>query len=479
MRFDELGDADPPPSPVRKSGMTRTCLLAVLPLLVLACHPKSTPAEKSDPAPAAVAAGRDRAADPDAALPVEMRLGLQKLPGEAGADGAVTEAQANVRPQLTKDDLWVTLGRAWVRKARESNDPGFYLNAEACASVVLARNPDNSLALNLRGLVLLNQHKFADARDLAARVLAKRADDAMAWGTLSDALLEMGRYEEAADAAQKMIDLKPNLPSYSRAAHLQWLHGDLRNARETVRLAIDSGRDTKRDPEPGAWAIVQAAMMFWHAGDYEGAEAGFDKALERFPEYAPANVGKGRVAMARGDHRRAAELFGRAYAVSPLVETAWLLGDARSAAGDATGAKDAYAKVERDGMKTDPRTLSLFLSAKNERSDEALRLAREEYAVRKDIVTEDAVAWALYRSGKIAEAKESIVRARRLGTPDARLLFHEGAIRLASGEAKRGRELLARARAMNPAFDASAAKELDALLASAAAPEHGGAVAAR
>jgi tetratricopeptide (TPR) repeat protein len=443
--------------------MMRTCLALVAASLVAACHAKSAP--KPEPSPRSSAVAPPPASDPDAELPANARLGLQKLSGSDAADKAVQDAEAAVRAQLTKDDAWVMLGRAWVRKARESNDPGYYLNADACADVVLARNPDYALALDLRGLVLLNGHKFAEAKVLAASLVAKHPEDPMAWGTSSDALLEMGRYAEAASAVQHMVDLKPNLPSYSRASHIQWLHGDTASAKQTVRAALDAGRDAKRDPEPGAWVLVQASMIFWHEGDYEGADAGCDKALERISDYAPANACKGRVAMAHGDMRRAAELFERAFKRSPLVETAWLLGDAREALGDAPGARQAYAYVDRDGHRTDPRTLSLFLSTKNRDPEEALRLAREEYATRKDIVTEDAVAWALYRNGKIDEAKSSILRARRLGTPDARLVFHEGAIRIAAGETRKGRELLEQARKLNRAFDASSAKELDALLA--------------
>jgi tetratricopeptide (TPR) repeat protein len=445
---------------------TRTCLtLAALVLssFIAGCSKKAEPQPevKAEPArtiPTVESAGTE-------ASPPNHRLALQKLNGTSGVDRAVDEAQNAVRQQMAKDDGWIFLGRAWVRKARESNDPGFYLNAEACANVVLERNPEHALALGLQGLVLLNGHKFADAQDLAAKIIAKHPDDPMAWGTSSDALLELGRYDEAVVAAQKMVDLKPNLPSYSRASHLQWLRGDTAAAKQTVRGALDSGRDAKRDPEPGAWVFVQAAMIFWHEGDYEGADAGFDKALDRIGDYAPANVGKGRVAMARGDFRRAAELFDRAFKASPLVETAWLLGDARAAAGDTKGAEDAYAHVDRDGRKTDPRTLSLFLSTKNKDAAEALRLAREEYASRKDIVTEEALAWALYRSGKIDEAKASIVKARRLGTPDARLVYHEGAIRIAAGDKKKGRELVAQALKTNRAFDATGVKEAEALLA--------------
>ncbi|MBX3222437.1 MAG: tetratricopeptide repeat protein [Labilithrix sp.] len=447
--------------------MTRTrsafVSLALL-LTAAACGGKPEKAAPATTTGAATEAKKAAADDADAELSPKARLALQKLTGTSGADKAVEDAKAAVRRQMTKDDGWIVLGRAWIRKARESNDPGFYLNADACAAVVLEQNPDHALALGLRGLVLLNGHEFAEAADLAAKIVSKHPDDPMAWGTSSDALLEMGRYDEAAVAAQRMVDLKPNLPSYSRASHLQWLRGDVANAKQTVRAALDAGRDAKRDPEPGAWVLVQAAMIFWNEGDFDGAEAGFDRALERISDYAPANVGKGRVAMARREHRRAAELFGRAFAVSPLVETAWLLGDARALAGDAKGAEEAYARVERDGRRTDPRTLSLFLSTKGTDAAGALQLARQEYASRKDILTEDALAWALYRSGEIDEARASIVRARRLGTPDARLVFHEGAIRRAAGEKKKGEALVAQALKMNPAFDATGVKEAEALL---------------
>jgi len=461
--------------------MTRSCLtvallgaLSVSATLVVGaagagCSERS-PA-KAEPAagasPTTAVAPAASAADSDASLPANQRLALAASTGSTNADKTVIDAQKVVRENRAKDDLWILLGRAWVRKARESADPGFYLNADACAEVVLERSPDQKLALDLRGLVLLNGHKFDEARALAAQVTARHPEDPMAWGTLSDAYLEMGRYDEATDAAQTMVDLKPNLPSYSRASYLQWLRGDVVGAKESVRRALDSGRAGKSDPEPGAWVFVQAATMFWHEGDFDGADAGYDKALERIGDYAPANVGKGRIAMAKGDPRRAAELFERAWKVSPLVETAWLLGDAREAMGDAKGAADAYALVEREGRRTDPRTLSLFLSTKGRsaaEAEDALKLAREEYEVRKDITSEDALAWAYYRTGRLAEAKASIVKARRLGTPDARLMFHEGAIRLAAGDVKQGKKLIAGALEKNPAFDATGVKEAKALL---------------
>src|SRR5438445_241902 len=79
------------------------------------------------------------------------------------------------------------------------------------------------------------------------------------------------------------------------------------------------------------------------------------------------------------------------------------------------------------------RTLSLVYSTRNLHPEEALELAQQERATRGDPSTDDALAWALYRNGRFVEAKVAIDRARRHGTKDARLLFHEGAIDMALG----------------------------------------------
>jgi tetratricopeptide (TPR) repeat protein len=350
-----------------------------------------------------------------------------------------------------------------VEKARTSSDPGYYLNANACADIALDLSPGDPLALDLRGLVLLNEHKFRQARDLARSILDEHPDSAMAWGSLSDALFEIGEVDQAELAAQKMMELKPNLPSYGRVSYFQWLGGDGKGALESARLALDAGRDP-RNLEPLAWVVVQTAMMFWHRGDYEGADAGFERALAMVSEYPPALVGRGRAAMARGDARRAADLFERAYRQSPLTETAGLLSDALEMSGDTAGAEKALDEAEKEGRRADKRTLSLLYSARDKRPEDALRLAREEREVRGDPYTDDALAFALYRNGRFEEAHRIVARWGRYGAGDARLLFHRGAIEIAAGQKAAGKELLAAALAQNPHFDARGAVEAKHLL---------------
>ncbi len=377
----------------------------------------------------------------------------------------VTQSQAAARRQPQLAEAWITLGRAWVRKAREASDPGFYLNADAAANAALARAPGNGAALDVHLLVLLNDHKFEAARELAQKVVAAHPEDPMGYGSLSDALVELGRFDEASAAVQTMVNLKPNLASYSRASYIAWLKGDVDAAISIARLAIDAGTDA-RNPEPQAWQLVQTAMIFWHRGDYAGADAGFDVAIDRMGQYPPALVGKARVAMAKGDGKRAAELLDRAYAASPLTETAWLLGDARAMAGDAAGADRAYALVEKEGKLADRRTLSLYYSVKNVKPDIALALVETERKGRGDIYTDDAYAWALHRNGRNAEAKIVIDRALSHGTRDARLMFHSGAIRISTGDVAGGKKLIADALTLNPKFDVTGVSEAHALLGS-------------
>lgn len=436
------------------SALHRTALLLVG-VLLSACQNAPPPAGSS-PSPAA--ATSSAIAERSTPLAIARRLALAPPTGTSAIDRELARLQPIAEKQPGQPEPWVALGRVWVRKAREASDPGFYLGAKACADLALDAAPGDRPATNLLGLVLLNDHKFDDARDLASQLLARSPEDLMALGTLSDALVELGRYDEAIKTTEKMAQLKPNLPSYIRASYLQWLRGDVSAAKESARLAVDSGRDP-REPEPRCWALVQAAMIFWNEGDASGADAGFEDAVKACSDYPPALVGRGRVAMAGGDFTRAIDYLGRAYAQSPLVETAWLLGDAREAAGDLKGAEAVRAELVKHGRMVDGRTLSLFFSTKGRDLDEAVSLARAEKKIRDDIYTEDALAWALYRKGDIPGARAASDKAMALGTKDPRLLYHAGAIRIAAGDKAAGPKLVREALKLNPAFDRTGAAE--------------------
>ena len=390
-------------------------------------------------------------------------LALADSRGTTRLDQSILTYRQAAEKAPTRVESWVMLGRAWVAKARTSADPGFYVHANACADIALQLSPNDHLALGLRTLVMLNNHQFDDARKVAQALTAVRPDDALAWGSLSDTLLEVGRVEEAKDAAEKMIGIKPSLPSYSRAAYLAWIYGDEERATKFSRLAIDSGRDP-HDMEPWAWQMTEAAMLFWHRGDYEGALAGFNTVNEVYGVYAPALAGKGRALLSLGRPKDAMGYLKTAYELAPLVETASLLCDAYAGADQSDDAAKACARAEEEGERTDSRSLAMFYAVRGEKSERALALAQEEMKLRPGIYTQDALAWALYRNHRYAEAKVASDRALAYGTRDARLMYHAGAIRIAMGDAVGGKKLVEKALAQNPAFDAHGAREARALV---------------
>jgi tetratricopeptide (TPR) repeat protein len=391
-------------------------------------------------------------------------LCLASVQGETAIDHDLRSAQARARSPASHADSWVATGRGWVRKARWSADPGFYLNVEGCAGEALRAEPGSVAALELRSLVLMNNHQFESARVLAEQILQRSPDSVIGNGTLSDASLELGRYQQAAQSAQAQMDAQPGMAAFSRAAYLNWLKGDTRSAKLFIRDALMDRNPA--DPEAAAWTFVEAGMMFWHQGDYQGADAIFSEALRWVPNYPAALVGRGRVALAKADAKAAITDFAQAQKLHPLVETAWLLGDAYTMANDSGHAQQAYAEAERLGRRGDKFTLALFLASKNRDADQAVRLLEAERSTRGGIYVDDAYAWALYRAGRFDEARKASAQALRLRTRDARLLFHAGAIALATGEHEQGRKLINDALTLNPCFDMSGAAEARRLLAS-------------
>lgn len=372
---------------------------------------------------------------------------LGRRPTAAAAVGCDAPAAtgAGVEPLLEA-------ARAQLRRARVSFDPGDHARARACVDGALAREPEHAGARQLDSLMLLNDHRFVEARDAARRLVATDPQDALSWGTLSDAQLELGELDGAIEAAQRMMDLKPNLPAYGRAAHLRWLQGDVAGAKQLYELAIAVGA-AQRDREPRAWMISEVARLFWHEGDYRGAAAGFELALREQPDYAPALEGRGRAALSLGDYAGAIDWLERALRARPLAETAWLLGDAHALAGEREAAERAYADVQREGVAHDPRTLALFLASQGRDPERALKLARAEHATRSDLYANDVLALALLRAGQHDEADRHASRALAHGTKDARLLYHAGLIKRALGQNDKASALIAEALRLNPRFD--------------------------
>ena len=202
----------------------------------------------------------------------------------------------------------------------------------------------------------------------------------------------------------------------------------------------------------------------------------YARALDVFPDYYMALGGLGRVRAAEGQLAAAVDLYRRAVARVPAPDLVAALGDVLDAAGHTDEAGRQYALVEYMGKvaaaagTTYGRQLALFYADHDRRPEEALRLARLEAAGRGDIYTDDTLAWACYKNGRLAEAARAAHRALRLGTEEAMLHYHAGAIAAALGHERIAARHLRRALGLNPHFDLRHAPRARAALAALERP---------
>ena len=334
------------------------------------------------------------------------------------------------------------LGWAFVKKARLSNDPGYYKLAEQCSLCVQSENTNDPDAILLAGHVLHSLHKFKEAESTARRLVTLR-NEASDYGLLGDALMEQGRLDEAVAWYQRMINLKPDLQGYVRIAHMRWLKGDLDGAREVMQIAVTGG--SPRESEPSAWAYTRLGIYELQAGNAEAAMKSAEIALQFAEHYAAALLLRGRVLVTQGKVLEGVTSLQEAAAGVSLPEYQWALADALREAGRTSEAESVESRLVSSGATNDPRTFALYLSTRGQRLQQALALAEGELNTRADVFTMDAIAWALKAGGRFAEAREYSQKALREGTHDGRLFYHAGSIALATGDYAAAREWLSRA----------------------------------
>ena len=149
-----------------------------------------------------------------------------------------------------------------------------------------------------------------------------------------------------------------------------------------------------------------------------------------------------------------------------------MLGDLYTMLGQGDAARKEYEKFESLEYENAARERSWrhminYWLDYDRNLEKSLTLAREEYEQRRDIFTCDSLAWALFKNGRVTEAKKFISEALRTGTKDARINYHAGIIYETLKLRDKAAEHLRLAVAVNSSFDPlqaeSAKRRLSAL----------------
>lgn len=348
-------------------------------------------------------------------------------------DARIEKAQEAIKNAPDRADGYNQLAAAYMQKARESGDFTVNYRAEGVLARVAEIAPDDYDAMKLRAKLLLTFHRFEEGISEAQRAQRINPNDHDVYGALTDGYVELGRYKEAIAAAQKMVDLRPDAISYSRVAYLRSLHGDTEGAIAAMEVAVKAA--DPRDAEGLAWYRVHLGDELSRAGRLAEAEAQYDKALALFPGHNLAIQAKAHARAAAGDYDAAIELYKQATSHDALLA----LGDIYAKLGRKDESQRMYSDFEKAerivaAQENDMSHLAKFWAERGQNLDEALQIMRRARERRADIYTCDTLAWVLFKSGQLAEAKIAIKDALRLGTHDAQINHHAEMIYNALGE---------------------------------------------
>jgi tetratricopeptide (TPR) repeat protein len=361
---------------------------------------------------------------------------------------------------------WRDLGFAFSQRVRETADPSLYAAAEDAFDRALALSPSDPLLLAGIGGLQLGRHEFAVALETGRAAIAIDPGLAPAHAVVVDALVELGRYDEADVAMTDLLSLKVDLASLARFSYLRELHGELGRA----EAAMAGARSLPAlAPENAAYVMALHANLVTWLGRPDEARAEFEDALGLVPNHAPSIAGLARLDLRDGDVAAAIAGFQRASDILPLPEYVIALGEAQEVAGDLDGANASYglARLEIQLFEAAGVTVDLDLAlfeASHGDPERALDLATTAYASAPTVRAADALAWALHRLRRDAEARQRADEALRLGSVDPLFRYHSGMIWAALEEVEAARVDLSAALATDPGFSATGAREAQATL---------------
>jgi Tfp pilus assembly protein PilF len=340
------------------------------------------------------------------------------------------------------------------------------------SSFAVGQARNNFDADKARVSILLGEHEFAAALDLAKALNKKVPDDVTVYGLLTDANVELGNYSDAETSTQWMLNLRPgNRPALIRTARLREFFGDAEGAYEAIDLAYQSTPPT--ETEERAAILTEMGYLRFSSGSMDAAEKLLQQALTASPNYPDALARLAQVRMAQKRYGDAVVLFQQRCQLAARPGNLYPFAEALQSAGRDSDAKKVFAEFETQALlesgkkRNSNRELIFYYADHAHRPSQALKLAEQEYGWRHDVYTLDAYAWGLHVNGKDTEARKQIETALAVGIRDSKLLLHAGAIALRSGDRATAERYLKQSMELN-SHESEQARNLLASLAQSA-----------
>ena len=338
---------------------------------------------------------------------------------------SLRDAQAAVRAAPASATAYAGLGDAYLSRARESGDPGFYSRAERAFDAALRRDPRDVAGLIGAGTLAGLRHDFVAQLRLGNAASKAAPELARPLTVIADAQIELGRYDEAGQTIQRLVDLKPALASYARVSYFRELSGDVDGAAAAMRLAVSAGGS----PEGTAYVQTLLGDLELARGRTGAARDAYRFALRELPSYPQALTGLARLDVASGDLKSAAARLRRGTDRLPLTSALTLLaeveraaGHLRAARGDLAAARVQHALLGKSGTRPDAE--AVLFEANHGSPGRAVRLGRRVWQAAPSIRSADALGWALTRASRPRAGAAWARRALKTGSRDPLFRLH-------------------------------------------------------
>lgn len=403
----------------------------------------------------------------DRLLAGDRKNGVPPAVGQAATEfKALEEDIVFYEARAARDTLGAadraSLAARYLQRARETGAYSDIIRAESLARKSLElRSAHNSGTTVSLISSLVEQHRFAEARELAQRLVQQSAGDPnfdQYLALLGEVSLESGDYDGARAAFDSLsgpsrgtIGIAPRI---ARWLEIQGNTDAARRVLYRVTALADSSPHLRR--EHAAWFHLRLADLEMRSGRLRGAARELATARSILPNDYRILAAETHLAALQNDWRRVIELGDRTIGLVLDPSTVGLIGEAHAALNDSVKAEEYFTAMEV-AVSGQPgafhRATGLFMLDHGRNAVEIESKARQELATRPDIYGHDLLAWALHKRGRHLEARGEMSRALRMGTRDALLFYHAGMIERALGDSRRATYYLERAMAVNPTFD--------------------------
>jgi tetratricopeptide (TPR) repeat protein len=229
-----------------------------------------------------------------------------------------------------------------LQAAIQHHERGRLHDAAQVYQAILARNPYDTDALHLLGVVAFQFHQYQQAAELISRAIAVRPADAAYYANLAEVWRALGQRDKVQDCCPTALRLQPNYPEAMNNLGLTLQEsGDLAAAIEQFQTAAALRPDF-------ASAHNNLANALRTRGDETAAIAHFRRAVQCDPRMAEAHTNLGQLLCERQELTEALTHFRRAVQLRPdFAEARSNLGNVLRDMGQLDEARREYAEALR------------------------------------------------------------------------------------------------------------------------------------